>query len=329
MLNKNNSKILLIILVVLVALFIVLKYSDHSDSTIVSDLVTVDTAQIDQIVIHPPKAAPAITLQKEKNQWKVIEGKEQHVADKRKIRGILADMLALKPISVAATSKTQWKKYELTDSLATRVQLMQGDKVKSDILLGKFNYIPSKNRQRNPYQRRPQGEMISYVRPYADANSYVVDGMIKMNFSANADSYRDKTLLKMDQASIQKIDFTAPGSAPFSLVKKNKYWEINHEPVDSATVVRYLRYLSHTSGSKIIDHFNTKNNPQVGKITIERENSKPVELTAFVADSALTVLHSSLNNDTYFDGTSGKLFNRFFVNKNWFFKKAKKTKKRK
>ncbi len=327
MLNKNNSKILLIVLLVLVAIFIIMKYTDHSNSTIVSDLVTVDTAQINSIVIKPAKGAPEIILQKNNNLWQVKSNNEQHNADNRKIKGMLTDMLRLKPESVAATTKNEWKKFEVNDSLATRIQLLHGNKVKADILLGKFNYIPAKNKQPSPYRRQPQGEMISYVRPYNDINTYVVDGMLRMNFSSNADSYRDKTLLKMNQSTITKVDFNYPNSKPFSLVKDKKYWKINHEPADSATVVRYLRYLSRTSGNKIVHQFNKQKTPLIGTISIERDNAKPVELTAY-ADSTQFILHSSENNDTYFDGKSSKLFDRFFVNKDYFFKKEKKEKKK-
>ncbi len=329
MLNKKNSKILLIIFLVLIGLFFVLRYTDHSNSTIVEELVKADTAKVDQIVIHPPKGAPVITLLKKTGKWWVKSSNEQHQADRRKMKGILFDLTSLKPESVVATSKKQWKKYQLTDSLATRIQVIEGGKVKSDILLGKFSYLPAKNQKPNPYQRRPQGEMISYVRTYGNANVYSVDGMIKMNFGANPDNYRDKTFVKMDKNTITKVDFTYPGAKPFSLQKDKQYWKIDHEPADSMTVVRYLRYLSRTTASKIVHRFDKTKNPQIGKISIERENNKPVELMAYAIDSAQYVIHSSLNDDTYFDGNSGKLYSRFFVDKNYFLKKNKVTKKEK
>lgn len=322
MLSKNNSKILLIVLLVLVALFLIKKYTDHSDSTIINEIVTVDTAQVNKIVIYPPKGAAEIVLQKKDNGWKVISKNEEHKADMRKIKSILADMLRLKPISVVGTEKSQWKKYEVDDSLSTRVKLMTDNKVKADVLLGKFNFLAARNAQPSPYQRRPQGEMISYVRPYNDVNTYSVEGMIRMNFSADADNYRDKTFVKTTQSDIEKIDFDYGNSGAFSLVKDGNYWKINHEPVDSATVVRYLRGFSGTSGSKIIHDFDETKYKQLGTIDIEIKNGKPVKLTAF-ADSVNYVVHSSQNHDTYFDGKAAKLFDKFFVSKDYFFKKEK------
>jgi hypothetical protein len=327
MLSKNNSKILLIVLLVLVALFLIKKYTDHSDSTIINEIVTVDTAQIDKIVIYPPKGAAQIVLEKKENNWKVKSKNEEHVADKRKIKSILADMLRLNPISVVGTEKSQWKKFEVDDSLSTRVKLMKNDKVKADVLLGKFNFIQAQNAQPNPYQRRPQGEMISYVRPYNDVNTYSVEGMIRMNFSADADNYRDKTFVKADQSAINKIDFNYGNSGNFTLTKEKKYWKIDHEPVDSATVVRYLRYLSRTSGSKIVHNFDQNRYKQIGTINIGSTNGKPVTLTAF-ADSSNYVVHSSQNPDTYFDGNAAKLFDKFFVGKDYFFKKKEKKNKK-
>ncbi len=326
MLSKNNSKVLLVILVVLLAVYAVLQLTDHSDSNMKTDLVAVDTAQIDKIVIQPPKAAPQIVLQRNGGTWQVAAENETHVADKRKINSILRDLMRLKPTSVVATDKEQWKKYEVTDSLGTRVKLMKGNKVKADVLLGKFNFIAAKNRQPNPYQRQPQGEMVSYVRPYDDNAVYSVDGMIKMNFSADPDNYRDKTFVNLQQNEIKKIDFAYPGSSPFSLEKDDKGWKINHEPVDSATVVRYLRSLGHANGTKLVHNFDKSSNPQIGKISIERNNDSPVELTAYAVDSAKYVVHSSLNKDTWFDGNSGRLYKRFFVDKPYFFKKEKKKK---
>ena len=326
MLSKNNSKILIVILIILLVIYAAVQLTDHSESNMKTDLVAVDTAQIDKIVIQPPKSANKIVLEKENGKWQVTANNETHLAERRKVNSILGDMLRLKPTGVVATDKNQWEKYEVTDSLGTRVKLLKGDKVKANIILGKFNFIAAKNGQPNPYRRQPQGEMISYVRPYDDDAVYSVDGMIKMSFSANPDNYRDKIFVNVQQNEIKKIDFSYSDSSSFSLVKNDKGWKINYEPVDSATVTHYLRSLNHTNGSKIVHDFDRNNKPQIGKISIERNNAAPVELTAYTIDSSKYVVHSSLNKDAWFDGNSGRLFERFFVDKPYFFKKEKKKK---
>ena len=81
MLNKSSSKVLWIVLIVLVALFFILRYTDRSERTIRKELVSVDTAQIDNITIKSPKNNGTIQIRKKNDNWQVKEGDRYYNAD--------------------------------------------------------------------------------------------------------------------------------------------------------------------------------------------------------------------------------------------------------
>ncbi len=320
MLSKNNSKILVIVLLVLLAVYAVMHFANNSESNMKTDLVAVDTVKVNKIVIMPP-GAPKIVLTKDGGQWQLFAKGETHPADKTRVKYILENLLNLKAKSVVATEEKQWKRYEVSDSLGTRIKLMNDDKTLSDIILGKFNFIAAKNSNTALYGNRPQGDMISYVRLYNDDNVYSVDGMIKMSIGAEPDNYRNKNFVNLQPSQIKKINFTYPDTLPFILEKEDQGWKIDGQAADSAAVARYLSLFENVNGTKFAKNLDLNKTPFIGKIKIELIDAPPVVFTAYSPDSNKIVMHSSLNKDAWFDDDSGKLHKRFYVRPSYFFKK--------
>jgi len=317
MLSKNSSKVLWIVLIVLVVLFLILKFTDRSERTFRADLVNVDTAQIDQIVISQPARGERVEIRKSNGNWQV-KGRDRYFqADNRKVRSVLAEISTLKPQSVAATSSEKWKQYKVTDSLGTQVQFKKGSEIKADLILGKINFKMPKSQSQNPYMRQQQ-EILMYARPYEDEKVYVTDGIVKLGLGSKADDFRQKLFCQVNVDEIKSLDFSYPGKSSFSLQKQDNKWLLDGVPADSAKTVNYLRKLSNARGSKFIHDFNPGRYNVYGKITISPEGKDPVVLTAYQTDSTQYVVHSSQNDESYFDGNAGKLFGKFFVEKDAF-----------
>lgn len=317
MLSKSSSKVLWIVLIVLIALFFILRYTDRSERTIREELVSIDTAQIDNITIKPPGNTSSIGIRKNGNNWQVKKGDRYYEADNRKIREILGEISNLKPQSIAAKSSRQWDKYQVTDSLGTRIQFKKGDETKADLILGRINFKIPKTQNRNPYMRRQQ-EILMYARPYDDKSVYVVDGMIKLGLGNKPDDFRQKIFCKIKTGDISSVIFSYPGKSSFTLQQQDDKWLVDGNPADSAKTIKYMRNFSNSMGSRFVHDFDSGSHQEYGKITIRREGHNPVVLTAYQTDSTHYVVHSSMNNEAYFDGKSGKLFEKFFVGKNTF-----------
>jgi len=317
MLNKSSSKVLWIVLIVMVALFFILKYTDHSERTIRKELVSVDTAQIDNITIKSPKNKGAIHIRKKNNNWQVKEGDRYYNADNRKVRGILSQISELKPQSVVAKSSRQWDKYQVTDSLGTRIQFKKGEETKADLILGRINFKVPKTQSQNPYMRQQQ-EILMYARPYHDKSVYVTDGMVKLGLGNKPDDFREKLLCRLKPDQINTVTFVYTGGPSFTLKKEDNKWLLDGQPVDSATAAKYIHNFSYANGSKFINNFDPGSHSVTGKITVEQNGKESVVLTSYRIDSTKTVVHSSLNKESYFDGHPGKLFEKFFVSKNTF-----------
>ena len=317
MLNKSSSKVLLIILVALIAVFLILRLTDRRDRTIRESLVSVDTARIDRIVISQPEKNTRVELYKKDGNWQVKDNDRYFKADNRKVRSVLTEISSLKPQSVAATSSEMWEKYKVADTMGTRVQFKKGDEIKADLILGRINIKTPKQQSQNPYMRQQQ-EILMYARPYEDEYVYVTDGMVKLGLGNKPDDYRQKQFCNVNTDDIESLDFSYPGRSSFSLRQQDQKWLLDGSPADAANTVKYIRKLKYTNGSRFVHDFAPEGHDVYGKITVNMKGQSPVFLTAYQTDAAKYVVHSSMNDESYFDGNSGKLFEKLFVGKDAF-----------
>lgn len=318
MLNKSSSKVLLIILIVLAGLFFILRYTDRTEQTIREHLVSVDTARIDNILIRLPRHGGSVELKKDGSNWKVKEGSRNYNADNRKVRQVIGQISELVPKSIAARSHKQWGKYQVTDSLGTRLQMKEGDKVEADVVLGRISFRAPKKQNQNPYMQQQQTEILMYARPYDDNSVYVVDGMVKLGMGNNPDDFRQKLFCRIKPGDIKSLTFSYQGEPTFTLQGENNKWVLDGQPVDSAATAKYIHNFSYAQGAKFVNGFNPSGQVPSGKISIELNGQQPVVLTAYKVDSTHTVVHSTLNEESYFNGQSGKIFEKFFVKKDHF-----------
>jgi hypothetical protein len=324
MFNKLSTKWLISIFITLLLLAVVVIITNNSKSTISrnrtfkSELTNFDTLKVTQIIIYPKMRGEDIVLSKSGEDWKVNVDGEKYKADPNTIKGMLATLLSLRASRIAANSKDQWEQFEVTDSAASRVQLMAGKKTIVDLYLGKFTYQQPKNT--NPYNYQQQGKMTSYVRLAGEKEVYAVDGLIAMSFNRQADDFRDRTLIHADKGTWKQLTFSGPDKS-FDLVKQGNGWIVDGIAADSAAVAKYLASIAWLSNPDFIEVSNITTDKPLYSLRIEGENlPSPIKIDAFPADTSNGyAITSSQNEGAFFSGKMNGLFSKIFISKEQFF----------
>ena len=310
MFRKINSNKLTLVFLILLAFVVIIVLIDtkKGKSNFDRDLVSVDTADISKIIISSGKTGEEVILEKN-GSWSVLnEGKKLDV-DMRKVSTIL-DMLAkMQSTGIITNQKEKWAEYDVTDTIASRIQLFKKKKKTDDILIGRFNYTPSNN----PYNR--QGNFKTYVRLNDSKNVHVVKEFLAMVFTTGINDYRDGKIAKVNPADINKVIVSYPADSSFTLYKENNIWFADGVIADSAKVMNYLNKFINISSKNFVD-FNRETSPAYS-LTIEANNTlQPVIIDVYPGkEGDDMVVHSSLNKEAYFSGNGSGLLKRLFIGK--------------
>ena len=317
-----NTKTLIILLVILGAWLLYTQLNKKEDRTFKSQLVTVDTARVSQIVVIPKiGGGEPITITRNGADWNLESAGKSYKSDKASVRNVLAELSRMRTDRVAAIDPSKWAEMEVTDSTGTRVQLFDGDDLMADLYLGKFSYTQEPSA--NP-QQRPQTRMFSNIRPVDDNLVYVVEGFIKMTIQPKVNAYRAKTLCSIKKEDINSMTFNYAGQNPFTLTRNEKGWMINDMPADSNETIRYLANFRKLTSSAFIDEVEPTNPAPSFTVKIDANNSAPVELKAYPADSVNQfIVTSSMVSDAKYSGAKNRLFDKIFVGPDKFIKKEK------
>jgi len=321
MYKKLNIKSLLIIFAVLLILVLIVFYVDSrkGERTFRSNLVDIDTARVTSIVIYSKtNRDEPVRIQRKGQLWKIQSQQASLNADKKMVNNILSSLTGLKPQRIAATGKSRWKEFEVTDSLATRVQLMKGRKIGADLYFGKFSYQQPKGQMAYYYNR--QGKISTCVRLANDKIVYVVDGYLGMTLNRGVNDFRDKSVIKSNKSDWTNLSFTYPADSSFSLVRQGDNWTVNGSPADSASVAGYFNSISWLTSQEFIDDQKLLYPEPEFTLKIEGNNFiKPIQVKAFKADTINRYLiTSSLNEGTVFSCEKSGLTEKIFVGKKRF-----------
>ena len=317
MYRKLNIKTLAITFGVLLLAVVAVKISDSLShgNTLKDVLFDINTDDVTTIRIYPQsEKGKEITLVKNNGKWVVKYNGATYTGNQSLISSLPEQINKLKPLRLTATKKESWKNFQVTDSLATKVVLENNGKVLAGLYIGKFSYIMSKNQpqQQNPYMRRPQGKMNTYVRTLDDDNVYAVEGFLGMSFNRTADDFRDKTIVSVNKNDLTKLTFSYPADSSFVLSKKDNKWFVDDTPADSASVAGYLNKISNLRGRTFADTGVASFNHSV---KIEGQNMEPVTVQAFVSEKG-AVITSSQNKGTIFtDDDKKDIVKKLFVSK--------------
>ena len=313
MFKKLSNKYLLIFIAALGVVVLLVNYLDSTKSnrTFREELVAIDSAAVTQILLYPKATEHAeVKLEKIGDLWQVMlaNGKKASVPIDR-IQGLIIELQKIKPMRLAATKRSRWVDFK-TDSSGTRVKVMEGENTTLDIIIGRFDF---------DQQAR---SATSFVRLYDDSSVYAVDGFLELSFNQGHDSFRDKALISTSSSTILQVNFVYPDSS-YSIVKNEDRWMLDDIELDSAAVAGYLNTLANTRGNQFIDDadpaFLTS---ATYSLRVETMDAGTITVNAYV-DSSRSVVNSSQNPESYFDGNVNNLVKTLFVGPSKFIPDSK------
>ena len=314
--SPYNNRTLSIVLVALLAIFLLTQFTQggRPESNFRTQLVTLDTAQVTQITLHPPGETEAIVFQSAEEGWQVQQGGVTAQADPVAVDGLLATLLALKPQRLAARSSEQWDTFEVTDSLGTRVEITGDGQTLANLLVGKFSMqAPPPPQPGMPPMQQPQPKATSYVRLADEPEVYAVEGFLSSAFNRPFNSWRDREFLTLEPDQVTQVSFSYPADSSFTLSYQDSVWTASGEVADSTEVANYLNQLRNLSSSDFNDAFSPSGNPQFAATLQTSEGSVRVE--AYAQDSTL-VMRTDRRPDVLINSERSELFSRVFVGKN-------------
>ncbi len=323
MFRKFSLKTLSIIFAALLVLVVTTRIVDKStgSNTLKSVVFDINTDEISSVVIYPKMLkGDKIELKKDGEDWKIIQAGKTYNGDAAAIDRLINQVNQLKPLRLAARKTDQWEKYELTDSLCSKVQLMKGSEELASLYIGKFSYRQAKQNpammQQNPYNQQPRGTMTTYVRSGDDNEVYAVEGFLGSMINRDANAFRNKKLVKVNKTNINKITFTYPADSSFTMVLNEDKWMSDGIALDSTAVANYLSKIQNLSSSGFTD----KNKGAYSHtIQIQDKQMNIAEVKAYI-DGENAIMVSNQNEGTNFKEKKDLNFNKLFVSQNTFIK---------
>ncbi len=316
--KKFNNKYLLILLAVLIALFIFVKFfrSARTERTLKTDIVQLDTSKVSKILLYPQtEKGQEVVFTKKGNDWKVSNGKIEVDPEKNSIRNLLAQLIEIKVKRLVSRSKDKWAEYLLTDTSATKIKVFEGEREKLNLYIGKFTYQQSQD----PYSAYGGGGVIgtSYVRIADEDEIYAVDGFLTFVFNQAFNSWRNRAFIRLNKPDITRLTFRYPADSSFVLSLENKKWMVGNQLADSAKVSNYLGQLSLKNASTFDDAYTPVGNSTF-QLTVEGNNMSNLTVDGFVKEDGTIEVNSSQNPGSWFTSDKKGLFKDIFKGKKEF-----------
>ncbi|MEE9430725.1 MAG: DUF4340 domain-containing protein [Melioribacteraceae bacterium] len=308
MFNKKSNKTLWIVFAILLVgtILIFTTESTKKERSFKKDLVSIDTAKVSEILIYPKsQKGSEVKLTKSNSSWSVTTKKgKQYLVPKAKIKNLLNQLLAIKPKRLASRSEKKFNEYEVNDSAATKIVVNEGSSEVLNLIIGKFAF------------QQPRS-MSTFVRLADDTDIYEVDGFLDMTFNKKVNDFRDETVINSDKNKWNKLRFEYSNSESFEIVNNGNAWLLEGGITDSTKTDKALSDLVSLTNNLYIDVNENSLPPVEAKLIIENDLGEPIIITSY-RDSSKYIIHSSQNNDSYFDGK--KNGSKIFLNKNSFLK---------
>ena len=283
--KKLNNNILIGALVVLVGVFALSRWlrSPGLESNLRKQLLSLDTTNINEVRIKPANYKPLeVVLKKEGNRWIVYNGQQQADTEIGTVKSMLGVLKDLKVQRLASRKKDKWDTYQVGDG-ATQVSVLQDGKT-TEIFFGKSTYS--------------QGGAYTYVRLSKEDEVYAIEGFIDSHFNRTYNDWRNKTLLKLNQADISKITFNYPADSSFVLEKRDSVWFAGNVKAADAKVNSYVSQLSFKTLNDFADGFASVEESTV-TLQIESKNGVLATVQGW-KNGEQWILTSSTQSGVYF-----------------------------
>ena len=312
MFNRMNTRNLFVVFGILLALTLLaaLPRNQKKNRSFKSELSQFDPAAVTQFHLYPRGGAERITFRLSGDRWMVADASGEYNADGGQVDRMLGSISGLRALRLAAMEKEAWEKYEVTDSLGTRVEVLEGEKEVADIILGKFSYTQPSGPP-NPYQQQ-QGTMTTYLRLNGEKEVYAVDGFLSMSFNGQVKNFRDPLVLRISENEIRGISVSGTG-LDIHLAHQDSLWLLQGVEVDSASMASYLSGIRSLRSTHFLSPEQYPAGSPTHQLKVDGTNGEMIaQIEAYVIDSLQIAIFSSLNPGTGFDGTQDDLFGKLF-----------------
>lgn len=302
---KNKHLVLLFLLTLLIGL--ALRKAPWKNAVFFqSNLLKVDTSQVQQILIACP-GKPDLTLVRTENGWSAEQQERStfvQASASQQLLAVLADMRSIRRVK---STKPDTLGFGVGISIVVSVFMGNERLEKFDI----------------GWETIESGRSATYVHMPAHRGIYLASGHFRQIFSQSLMDFRDKTSTSFDAHEVQSFSIEQVGQSPMTFVfdEENNQWVCTHPeiywPADST--LAWLRWCSKLPQlpfydlfdesraderllAKVIFHFKQKHPPVVLQIFHAMPSSPPEHipnLKAAMKDQPFA-LHTSQNPTNYF-----------------------------
>jgi hypothetical protein len=302
----NNRKLLVVFGICLV-LFLGAKWMSNGRASSFDDaFIKVDSAKVDRIkFISAGNRPDEFELKKSGEDWSAVKGDMSVPATGQAIESILGELSRLTAKRIVTKEPGHYNEYEITDSLASKVEVWEGKKMVADLEVGGFRF---------DQQTR---SAFSFIKKAKHPEVYEVDGFLSMGLKARFDQFRDKKLVKASVEDLTLLEWTDAHQAKQAIQKDNGAWYYaGMEAVDSAAFQTYLTNLVGAQGSEFSELKSTSGLALLEQVKISGNNmTEPTVISAFTAQDTLKpfLIASSANPDAVFKSDSNGLYKKIFL----------------
>lgn len=200
--NKNNRKYIAV-LAVLIAIFIITKTNDKTEKII--NFFDVDSMKIARIELST--LIDTLVMAKVNDAWQ-IEKPIEYTADQIRVENFFKKVMKAETSNLPVSeSKSSLEKYELTDSLATMMKLIDAKgKVLEAAYFGKM-----------------KGESNTPVRRENSNKVYRLGENVSYYLKPDLQAWREKTVAKIEETAIEKISILH-GDEGFEISRSDSLW---------------------------------------------------------------------------------------------------------
>ena len=304
-----NNKILISVLGLLVLIFVSTNFFKKNNSKVIlqTDLISIDSSKVNQIDIFNQNS-DTIRIINDNDNWFVKNNIIETNAKLSEISRILDELSKIKIERLISKSEDSWEKYQLSDSLATKLVIFQGSN-KLDLYLGKINYsAPEGNNQFNQQQNFI---VKTNVRVNDDPRVYLIDGFLGMTFNRDINAFRSNEFISFDKSMIRELKFNTSNDSSFVLSKSDTIWKFGEIIVDQSKIDNYLNELSNTIITNFDDEFEVTNEVS-SSLRIIGDNMIDLQVLAYKKDEKY-ILESSLNKNS-FNSLTFDEYEKVFIN---------------
>lgn len=293
----SNIKLTGVLIALCLVYFIVDFTGGRSKSkSLKSELVSIDTSKVTQILIDAPDKHVKLDLVK--GEWELtLPNGKQVLASPSAVDNALFALNGIKPSRIATKSESKWKDYQV-DSTGTQVKVFEEGDQTLNLVIGRFGMDG-------------QRAYHTYVRLFEDKEVYVANDFMGFSVSSDPSAYRDQVLARIDKDSVASITFNYKADSSFRLERVGTVWQVNGEPADSTAVAKYLGGLNYVSGKEYMDEENKLTVP-VMSAAVDMNNGYTVLFDGYQLDDEW-VFHSSTNESGYFKDEA--ILEKVFVGK--------------